>query len=141
MIKYFEESYRKDCRKRLVDFLYNYLIQTRYPNDIIAFMIKSWHFTFAYMAVVILLFAPISIGIILTIFLLFYLILFFYLKGCFVSHLEYKLNNHNFINIVDPYIISMNYDITNENRYIGTMAIALVYFCITIPVLFYRMNY
>ena len=58
MIKYFEESYRKDCRKRLVDFLYNYLIQTRYPNDIIAFMIKSWHFTFAYMAVVILLFAP-----------------------------------------------------------------------------------
>ena len=61
--------------------------------------------------------------------------------GCFLSHLEYKLNSKDFINIIDPYLITMNYDITNENRYIGTSIISSIYFFITISIFFYRMNY
>ncbi len=141
MIKYFEESYRKECRKRLVEFMYNYLRQTKYPTNILAFMIKSCHFTIGYMSFFILLFAPIRIGMIIILLSLFFVGLFFYLKGCFVSHLEYKLNSKDFINIIDPYLITMNYDITNENRYIGTSIIASMYFFITIFIFFYRMNY
>ena len=140
MIKYFEESYRKECRTQLVDFIYNRLIQTKYPNNILAFMIKAWHFTFAYLTIIIFLFAPLWVGFVFTIVLLIFLALYFYLKGCFISHLEYKLDSNGFINIVDPYLIAMNYNITNENRYIGSSIIAILYFCITLPILFYRTN-
>ena len=141
MIKYFEESYRKECRKSLVDFLYKYLKETKYPTNIIAFILKAWHFTIGYMSIFILLFAPIWVGMIVILLSLFFVGLFFYLKGCFLSHLEYKLNSKDFINIIDPYLISMNYDITNENRSIGTSTIASIYFFITISIFFYRMNY
>jgi hypothetical protein len=140
MIKYLDETYRKECRNNLVYFLYDLLNQTKYPNDIIAFMIKAWHFTFVYMAIFVFLFAPIWMGIILTFILLFLLAVYIYLKGCFVSHLEYKLCKKDFINIIDPYLIAMNYDITNENRYIGTIIIVVLYFCLILPILFYRIN-
>ena len=141
MIRYFEESYRKECRKSLVDFLYKYLKQTKYPTNILAFIVKAWHFTIGYMSIFILLFAPMWVGMIAIIVSLIVLLLFIYLKGCFISHLEYKLNSTDFINIVDPYLIIMNYDITNENRYTGTGIISLTYFFIIISILFYRMNY
>ena len=42
--------------------------------------------------------------------------------------------------IVDPYLIAMDYDITDDNRYTGTIIIVIIYFCITLPILFYRIN-
>jgi len=140
MVKYLEESYRKDCRKKLVNFIYNYLVQTKYSNEILAFMIKAWHFTFAYMTIFVFLFAPLWMGSILSFILLTFLGLYIYLKGCFISHLEYKLCKKDFINIVDPYLIAMDYDITDNNRYTGTIIIGVIYFCITLPILFYRIN-
>jgi hypothetical protein len=103
-------------------------------------MIKAWHFTFAYMTIFVFLFAPLWMGAILSFILLTFLGLYIYLKGCFISHLEYKLCKKDFINIVDPYLIAMDYDITDDNRYTGTIIIVIIYFCITLPILFYRIN-
>ena len=69
-----------------------------------------------------------------------FIILYIYLKGCFISHLEYKLYKKKFINIVDPYLILLNDDITNENRYKGTLIIALLFMCFVLSILFYRIK-
>ena len=98
MDKYLNESYRKGCRKCLVNSIYNFLIKTKYPKNYLAFMIKSWHYTFPYMTMFVFLFAPLWMGFILTLVLFIFTILYIYLKGCFVSHLEYKLCKKNFIN-------------------------------------------
>jgi len=136
--KYLNESYRKECRKYLVNSIYNFLRKTKYPKNYLAFMIKSWHYTFPYMTMFVFLFAPLWMGCILTFVLFMFTILYIYLKGCFVSHLEYKLCKKNFINIIDPYLITMNYPINNETRYTGTLIVVLMYFGVVISILYNR---
>lgn len=138
--KYFEESYRRDCRKRLVNNIHNYLVKTKYPPRIIAFLIKSFHFSFPYLLTIIFLFAPLQLVYSIFTIMWLFIILYIYLKGCFISHLEYKLYKKKFINIVDPYLILLNYDITNENRYKGTLIIALLFMCFVLSILFYRIK-
>ena len=141
MYKYFDESYRKDCRKQLVNYIYNKLKKTKCPTKIWAFIIKACHFTFPYLTLIVFLSTPIWIGIITLFMVLFFLLMYIYLKGCFVSHLEYKLNKKNFINIVDPYLILIDYPINNESRYIGTFIIGLFYFSLIILILYIRLKW
>ena len=137
-MKYFDEVYRKECRKMIVNYIYDYFDKTKYPNNILAFMIKSFHFTFGYISIFIIIFANLWIGIAIVVILLIYGGLYF--KGCIISHLEYKLCKTDFINIIDPYLISMNYDLTNNNRYIVTSKLIKIYFMVTLPILYYRFN-
>ena len=52
-----------------------------------------------------------------------------------------QLNKKNFINIVDPYLILMDYPINNESRYKGTFIIGLFYFCTIILILYIRLKW
>ena len=90
------------------------------------------------MTIFVFLFAPLWMGFILTFVLFMFTILYIYFKGCFVSNLEYKLYKKNFINIIDPYLITMNYPINNETRYTGTLIVVLMYFCVVISILYNR---
>ena len=135
-MQYFEPDYRKNLRRRIVNYLYDNLMKTKLPPDIMAFMIKAHHFTFPLATYFLFMFAPLTITYVVYAILFVFFVLYVYLKGCFVSHLEYKLNNKDFINIVDPYLIAMDYDITDNNRYTGTIIIGVIYFCITLPILF-----
>ena len=141
MYKYFEESYRKDSRKQLVNYIYNKLKKTKCPTKIWAFIIKACHFTFPYLTFIVFLLCPIWIGIIFLFIVLLFLLMYIYLKGCFITHLEYKLNKKNFINIIDTYLVFMDYPINNDTRYIGTFIIALSYFCTIIPILYIRLKW
>jgi hypothetical protein len=140
MTDYFDIEYRKKCRKRLVEYLYELLIRTNIPHPILAFVLKSSHFLISYIIALLVIFAPLPIGLIFTGLSLITFGLFFYFKGCFVSQLEYKLNGKDFINIVDPYLAIVGWDITDENRYTITMYVVYLYYAILFSILYWRMN-
>ena len=111
MTDYFDIEYRKKCRKRLVEYLYDLLIRTNIPHPILAFVLKSCHFLISYIIALLV-----------------------------FSQLEYKLHDKDFINIVDPYLAIVGWDINDENRYTITMYIVCFYFAILFSILYWRIN-
>lgn len=141
MDKYFEDSYRRKCRKDLANYFYqNINDPTGQYNHIWAFVIKAFHFTVPIYACLIYLCGPLWLGLITLFLSLCSWSLFMYLKGCFVSNVEYKLNGDNFINIIDPYLVMSGYPITEETRYKGTQYIVLIHFIIAFAILYFRLK-
>jgi hypothetical protein len=137
-MNYFDITYRKNLRKELVNMIYNQLIKTGYPPNILAFIIKAYHLTIPFITIVIYLFAPLQLSYILCGVLFIFLILYIYLQGCFISHLEYKLHNKDFINIADPMLVLFNYPINKENQYLATLYATIIYFIIVFFILYMR---
>jgi hypothetical protein len=144
----FDMEYRKKYRKQLVNYLYDKILDTSYPPNISAFVVKAIHFMIPYIVYIICLFAPLWLGIVaLVVSLLFWGLfivsllfwgLFIYLNGCFLSNIEYKLDSERFINIIDPYLVMFGYPINDENRYSGTIYLVYLYFAIVFSILYIR---
>lgn len=66
MTDYFDIEYRKKYRKRVVEFLYDLIIRSNIPHPILAFVIKAGHFLISYIIVLLVIFAPLPIGLIFT---------------------------------------------------------------------------
>ena len=60
-MNYFDITYRKTLRKRLVNSIYDRLIKTKFTPEMLAFMIKSHHFTFPLATFFIYLYAPLQL--------------------------------------------------------------------------------
>ena len=136
----FSIKYRKKLRKRLVNYIYNLLIKINYPPELMAFIIKAHHFTFPLTTYFIYLFAPLYVTYIVYAILLIFMIIYVYLNGCFVSHLEYKLDNKNFINITDPILALFDYPINKDNQYLATLYATNIYFILAVIILYIRIN-
>ena len=134
----FDMEYRKKYRKQLVTYLYEKILDTSYPPNISAFVIKSIHFIIPYIVYIICLFAPLWLGIFALVVSLLFWGLFTYLNGCFLSNIEYKLDSYRFINIIDPYLVMFGYPINDENRYGGTIYLVYLYFAILFSILYIR---
>jgi hypothetical protein len=141
MIKYFDTTYRKNIRKQFVNYLYERLKKTNFTPEMLAFMIKAFHFTFPFTTVYIYCFAPLIMTYVVFFILFLFLFLFIYLHGCFITHLEYKLHKKNFINIIDPYLMYFDYPLNSETRYLGTIGIVVGYFICITPILYFRHIY
>jgi hypothetical protein len=140
MTDYFDIEYRKKCRKKLVEYLYEQLIRTNIPHPILAFVLKSGHFLISYIIILLAIFAPLPIGFVLTALSIVTFGMFNFFKGCFFSQLEYKLNDKDFINVIDPYLAVVGWEINDENRYSITMYIVYLYFALLFSILYMRMN-
>lgn len=141
MNNYLDDEYRKNCRKVLVQFCYDILQKANLPDNITAFTIKALHLVFPFVAFVVFLFAPFKLTMVLLPMLLFFIALFVYLKGCFVSHLEYKLCPTDFINIMDPYLAVLGWPINDENRHTITYILMCIYFIFVVSIIYYRFIY
>jgi hypothetical protein len=137
-MNYFDITYRTNLRKKLVNMIYNQLIKTGYPHDILALTLKAHHLTTPFTTIIIYLFAPLYLSYIVCGILLLFLILYVYLHGCFISHLEYKLHSKDFINIADPILMLFNYPINKENQYLATLYATISYFIIVFFILYIR---
>jgi hypothetical protein len=140
MNTFFNMEYRKKYRKQIVTYLYEKIIDTAYPPNIAAFVIKTFHFVIPYIVYIICLFAPIWLGIFALVISLLFWGLFLYLNGCFLSNLEYKLDSERFINIIDPYLVMFGYPMNDENRYNGTSYLVYLYFAIVFSILYIRLK-
>lgn len=134
----FDMEYRKKYRKQLVNYLYDKILDTSYPPNICAFVVKAIHFMIPYIVYIICSFAPLWLGIVALVVSLLFWGLFIYLNGCFLSNIEYKLDSDRFINIIDPYLVMFGYPISDENRYSGTIYLVYLYFSIVFSILYIR---
>lgn len=136
----FDDSYRRNKRKELVKYLYDKLTNTGSPHHILAFVVKAIHFTITYFTLLIYLFAPLGFSIFILIISLGFWSMFVYIKGCFLSNLEYKLNSQDFINIIDPYLVMFNYPINDETRHTWTWYLVLLYFTSAFITIYLRLK-
>jgi len=134
----FDHEYRVELRKKLVNYLISYLDTTRPNNKVLAFVIKAFHFMIPWITFYFFLFGSYCIFITCYVVLLFFVVLYIYLNGCFISHLEYKLYSKNFVNIIDPYLIILRQDLNKTTRFYGTFLIAFIYFIIISLIFYFR---
>lgn len=127
---YFSKDFRRKQRRELTYLILEYINYYNMPYHVIEFVIKSFHFQHIFLSYFSLLFLPKTafINIFWTSLSLF--LLFFYLDGCVLSNVEYKLckNKKKFINIIDPLLYVFGKEINTNNRYFYTLYFALVYF-------------
>ena len=140
MNSFFDIEYRKNCRKRMVSWLYEKIINTNYPPNLSAFSIKAFHFMLPYMIYLILIFSPMWLSLLALGMSFLVWSLFNYFKGCFLSNLEYKLDSDNFVNIVDPYLVMFGYPINNQTRYDATVYLVMLFFSISFIILYIRLK-
>jgi len=139
MISFLSLESRKNQRRILVNYIYNILNESSCPNKLWAFMIKAWHFTFPwYLFGFVFIAASFNACLFCYCFLIFFVVLYIYFHGCFITHLEYKLYSKKFVNIVDPYLVVFNQSRNNTTRFYGTFAVALAYFIVVTILLYYR---
>ena len=140
MTSFFSKSTRKQFRKKIVTFLYDLIKISKVNENVVSYVIKSWHFVFPYMSFLIYMSAPIVLGYTLLIILLLFWGLFLYLEGCFLSYLEFKLNKESYVNVMDPYLLLGGCELTNENRYNMTILIVNFYFLISFLIVYIRLK-
>ncbi len=127
---YLSKEFRRKQRRDLTYIILEYINYYNMPHHVIEFVIKSFHFQHIFLSYFSLLFLP-KIAFINVFWVsLFLFSLFFYLDGCVLSNVEYKLckNKKKFINIIDPLLYVLGKEINTNNRYFYTLYFALVYF-------------
>jgi hypothetical protein len=127
---YFSKEFRRKQRRDLTYLILEYINYYNMPHHVIEFVIKSFHFQHIFLSYFSLLFLPKAAFINVFWASLFLFSLFFYLDGCVLSNVEYKLcrNKSKFINIIDPLLYVLGKEINTNNRYFYTLYFALVYF-------------
>lgn len=128
-------------RTLLIDFIIKRLDMINIPNNIKAFLIKSLHFHAPVGGFLFMIMTRFRLAVIIYMSFIISFILFIYFRGCFLTIIEYKLDNDNFINIVDPYLHLNGMEITDENRYYITMYIAIIYIVVSSWLLLYKYYY
>ena len=114
---YFSTESRNAQRKMLTNFLYDSLRRDdEVSNMHISFVIKSIHFLAPFLMILAGVFAPMRVVYSLFILCILTKILFWYLNGCFLSSVEYKLNKKLDINVVDPLVLAFGEEITAKTR-------------------------
>ena len=126
----FYKDFRREKRRELTYLIMEYINFYNMPHHVIEFVIKSFHFQHIYLSYFSLLFLPNNAFIMVFFASLSLFILFFYLDGCVLSNVEYKLckSKSKFINIIDPLLYVLGKEINTENRYFYTLYFALIYF-------------
>jgi len=127
---YFSKEFRRKQRRELTYLILEYINYYNMPHHVIEFVIKSFHFQHIFLSYFSLLFLPKTAFIHVFWVSLFLFLLFFYLDGCVLSNVEYKLckNKNNFINIIDPLLYVLGKETNTNNRYFYTLFFALAYF-------------
>lgn len=124
-------------RKKVINFLYNYIDTSNISNKSYGHIIRSVHFSIPIIFLII-----ISIATYRTCIIIFYLlfitaILFYLFNGCFITMLELKLLKDNFT-IIDPFIEYFNFKLTNDSRLIMTLYIMTLYWYIFLFIIYMR---
>jgi len=140
MDNYFDDSYRRARRKEVVSYLYKKISGTGASHRILAFVVKAIHFTIAYFTLFIYAFAPFNFSIFTLVISIGFWCMFMYLKGCFLSNVEYKLDSQDFVNIIDPYLVMFNYPINDETRHTWTWYMVTLYFSISFITIYIRLK-
>jgi len=132
-----QKSHRKQLRDKLVLGLLNHIRGSGMPDKISGFLLKSLHFHIPWYFLLLFLLLPFDLACYSLVPLLISLSLFLYLRGCFLTIVEFKLGQED-TNIIDPYIVFCKDEINEETRYKYTLGVAAMYFSLVALILITR---
>jgi hypothetical protein len=124
-------------RKKVINFLYNYIDTSNISNKSYGHIIRSVHFSIPIIFLIIISIATYRTCIIIFYLLFIMAILFYLFNGCFITMLELKLLKDNFT-IIDPFIEYFNFKLTNDSRLIMTLYIMTLYWYIFLFIIYMR---
>ena len=124
-------------RKKVINFLYNYIDTSNISNKSYGHIIRSVHLSMPIIFLIIISIATYRTCIINFYFLFITVILFYLFNGCFITMLELKLLKDNFT-IIDPFIEYFNFKLTNDSRLIMTLYIMTLYWYIFLFIIYMR---
>lgn len=136
----FNIDFRKDLKNRIVNnlfHLYKKYKSEKYTDELLGFIIKSTHLHIPNYCLLIIIFAPMNLAIYTFMCILFVMLLYIYLDGCFLSSLEYKIDNKR-VTIADPYIVLCNDIINYKNRILYTIIFIILYVLLSIIIIYLR---
>ena len=136
----FSKEYRKKVKHNIVEWLYSWykhIKDDRYSDDLMVFCIKAGHMYHPITCLLIMWLAPYWFAIFTFWTIILVLIMFIYLNGCFLSTLEYKINQLD-VTIADPIIMLFRDDITYKNRVWYSIATISLYLLFSVGLLMYR---
>ena len=132
------------CRKRVKNYIVDTLLSlyhkykdNRYSDDLVVFFVKSCHMHHPINCMLMMWLGPYWFAMMTYYTILAVLVMFIYLKGCFLSSLEYKMNKLD-ITIADPLIMLFGDDITPENRVTYSITTIVIYLIFATALLLYR---
>lgn len=131
---------RREIRKALTDAVLNIIRTLGIPDKLAAFLIKSFHFHAPVYLLLLFILLPIDIALSLIPPLILMVIFFIYLRGCFITIVEYKLSGDD-VNVIDIYILLLGGEINETNRFNYTVTVAAIYFTLISSILYVRKVY
>ena len=124
-------------KKTLVKYFMDKINNSKIPHHIWLLIIKSLHIATPGFALIIFVLGSFEISMFILLILQITLSLFLYLKGCFLTTIENKLEK-NSTNIIDPYIYIIGDIPDNHNRNYYTLQMSGIFFAITGLIFYFR---
>tara|TARA_Y100000996_G_scaffold266325_1_gene209561 strand:- start:5678 stop:6139 length:462 start_codon:yes stop_codon:yes gene_type:complete len=111
----FLNNIRRYMRRLLVKKVVSMVRGMGFGDELGGFLLKVWHFSAPWLIVANVYSMPKGLALFNFFCLITALCVYFILGGCFLSEAEYKLGAGN-VNVVDPYIILCNHEVSLESR-------------------------
>ena len=126
MNAFLEIEFRKKIRRRVINIYLYFISFINLPPNILGLLIKIAHFNTPVSIFALLTVCPQIMAYLLTVIIWWVVLIFFYLNGCFLSVVEYRLDNQD-ITMMDPVIYLCGDKITKKTRNSYSFYIGLYY--------------
>ena len=119
-------GFRKKIRRRLINIYLYFLSFIKLPPNMLGLFIKIAHFNTPITVLGLMIICPRIVAYLLTTVIWWIVMIFFYFNGCFLSVVEYKLDNQD-ITMMDPVIYMCGDKVTKQTRNTYSLYIGICY--------------
>ena len=129
----------KETRNRLIDFAEGLIRKTNINDDILCLILRIFHLFIPVISISILLFGLRHWFMIITLINIIIFTMFFMFDGCILSRIEHRFSEKGEdFTVIDPFLILVDVERTNENRTIYSIYSSLMGFIATYLIYYYR---
>ena len=129
----------KETRKQLIEFAENFLRKTNIADNTLCLLLRIFHFIIPLISITILLWGTSPLFMTVTLINIIIFTMFFMFDGCILSRLEQRFSeNGDDFTVIDPFLVIIDVELTNENRTIYSIYSSLVGFVATYLIYYYR---
>ena len=131
---------KKELISKLLKYIEKFSKITGLSNKSIGTFIRTFHLTSPFFIIFVTIHAPDLYVLFFGLFYLGVILMFIFLKGCFLSRIEMELLNDDFF-VTDPFLEILRIEINNKNRLQLTYIVGAVFLIFYLLLLYIRYFY
>ena len=129
----------KEKRNQLIDFAEGLIRKTNINDDILCLILCTFHLFIPVTAILILLYGSKHLFMTIIIISIIVFTMFFVFDGCILTRLERRFSKKgDDFTMIDPFLILLRVEVTNENRIMYSIYSSLLGFIATYLIYYYR---